>query len=293
MTDTKQKKTERTAPLTQEFLRPQKKFPSVWCPGCGNGIILGCLLRAVQALGWDKQNVCVVSGIGCSGRMPVYGDFNTLHTTHGRALAFSTGIKCANPKLKVITIMGDGDAMAIGGNHFIHTCRRNVDLTAIVVNNRIYGMTGGQCSPTTPTHHLATTANYGNIDQPFDVSHLAESAGASFVGRSTVFHVRELESIIYKALQKPGFAVVEAMSNCHTYYGRLNRKGSAPDMLRWFKENTAPVKMAPEKREGKVTRGVFCDKALIGFLEYYQELVEKSRVTKEEVLKQRQRRSNR
>ncbi len=282
---------ERTACLVQEYLRPTKKFPSVWCPGCGDGIILGCILRAVRRIGWDKDDVAMVSGIGCSGRMPVYADFNTLHTTHGRALAFSTGLKLANQRLHVITIMGDGDAMAIGGNHFIHTCRRNVDLTAIVINNRIYGMTGGQCSPTTPTDSIATTSTFGNIDQPFDVSFLAEAAGASFVGRSTVAHPRELENIIFRAFQKNGFAVVEAISNCHTYFGRLNRVGQAPEMIRWFKENTAPVKTPQEKRQGKMTRGIFVDKDIKGYVDYYRELMEKSMVAKDRVLEERQQRS--
>ncbi|MCE1247619.1 MAG: 2-oxoacid:ferredoxin oxidoreductase subunit beta [Firmicutes bacterium] len=276
---------ERTAPLIHDMLRPNKKFPSVWCPGCGNGIVLGCLLRAIKAQGIDHNKVALVSGIGCSGRMPVYADFNTLHTTHGRALAFATGLKLARPDLHVIVIMGDGDSLAIGGNHFIHTCRRNLSMTAIVVNNKIYGMTGGQCSPTTPVDSVATTATYGNIDQPFDISHLAAVAGAAFVGRSTVFHVRELENIISQGLNKKGFALIEAISNCHTYFGRMNRIGQAPDMLKWMKDNTAPVLMDPEKRKDKVTRGVFVDKETIGFLQHYEQLVEKA-IKNKELLKQ-------
>jgi len=267
---------ERTAPLVLDYLRPNKKFPSVWCPGCGNGIVLGCIIRSIEKLGMDRDKIAMVSGIGCSGRMPVYGDFNTLHTTHGRALPFATGLKLARPDLNVIVIMGDGDSMAIGGNHFIHTCRRNVNITAIVINNEIYGMTGGQCSPTTPRDLLASTATYGNIDQPFDISHLAAVAGSSFVGRSTVFHVRELENIITKGLQKKGFALIEAISNCHTYFGRLNKIGSGPQMLKLMKENTAPITMAPEKRKGKITRGIFVDKDTIGFIQHYEQLVEKA-----------------
>jgi len=272
---------ERTAPLIHDMLRPNKKFPSVWCPGCGNGIVLGCLLRAIRAQGLNPDKVALVSGIGCSGRMPVYADFNTLHTTHGRALAFATGLKLARPDLHVIVIMGDGDSLAIGGNHFIHTCRRNLSITAIVINNKIYGMTGGQCSPTTPVDSIATTSTYGNIDQPFDISHLAAVAGAAFVGRSTVYHVRELENIIHQGLNKKGFALIEAVSNCHTYYGRMNRMGQAPDMLRWMKDNTAPVLMDPEKRKDKLTRGVFVDKETIGFLQHYEQLVEKAIKNKE------------
>jgi 2-oxoglutarate ferredoxin oxidoreductase subunit beta len=290
-TDTKTGNGKRTAFIVQEYLRPHKKFPSVWCPGCGDGIVLGSILRAVHDQGWKKEDVAMVSGIGCSGRMPVYADFNTLHTTHGRALAFATGLKLAKPRLNVIVIMGDGDALAIGGNHFIHTCRRNINLTAVVVNNRIYGMTGGQCSPTTPTSFVATTSTYGNIDQPFDISYLAEAAGASFVGRSSVAHPREIESIMNKALQNKGFSVVEVFSNCHTYFGRMNRLGTAPDMIKWFKENTAPASLPPEKREGKLTRGVFVDREITGFIDHYQELIEKSRFQAEKVLEERERRS--
>lgn len=283
----------RTAPLVHDYLRPHKQFPSVWCPGCGIGIVLGCILRAVKSVGWRKEEVAMVSGIGCSGRMPVYTDFNTVHTTHGRALAFATGLKLAQPKLNVIVVMGDGDSMAIGGNHFIHTCRRNVNLTAIVINNLIYGMTGGQCSPTTPTNNIATTATFGNIDQPFDISYMATTAGASFVGRSTVYHVRELEKIITEAFQKRGFAMVEALSNCHTYYGRLNRIGYAPDVLKWFRDNTASVLTPEEKRKGKITRGVLTDRDTIGFIEFYEKLRKKAVKQKQKILERRAARSRR
>jgi 2-oxoglutarate/2-oxoacid ferredoxin oxidoreductase subunit beta len=278
----------RTAPLVHDYLRANKQFPSVWCAGCGNGIVLGAILRAVQRLDWDKNNIAMVSGIGCSSRMPVYADFNTLHTTHGRALTFATGLKLANPKLHVIVIMGDGDSMAIGGNHFIHTCRRNIDLTAIVVNNKIYGMTGGQCSPTTPTDNFATTATFGNIDQPFDVSFLAQAAGAAFVGRSTVFHTKELENIVHKALQSKGFGVVEALSNCHTYFGRMNKIGMGPDMLKWFKDNTAPLSVPEDKRQGKITRGVFVNRDVPGFAQLYHDLTMKAQQDKNKALELRE-----
>jgi 2-oxoglutarate/2-oxoacid ferredoxin oxidoreductase subunit beta len=278
----------RTAPLVHDYLRANKQFPSVWCSGCGNGIVLGAILRAVQRLGLNKDDVAMVSGIGCSSRMPVYADFNTLHTTHGRALTFATGLKLANPRLHVIVIMGDGDSMAIGGNHFIHTCRRNIDLTTIVVNNRIYGMTGGQCSPTTPTDNFATTATFGNIDQPFDVSFLAQAAGAAFVGRSTVFHAKELENIVYKALQSKGFGVVEALSNCHTYYGRMNKIGMNTDMLKWFKDNTSPVSVPEDKREGKITRGIFANRDVPGFARLYQDLKDKAQGDKQKVIELRE-----
>ena len=183
---------ERTTPFIIDNLRGNKQFPTVWCPGCGNGVVLSSIVRAINKLGIDKNYVTLVSGIGCSGRLPAYVDVNTVHTTHGRALAYATGIKLAKPEMEVIVVMGDGDSLAIGGNHFIHTARRNIELTAIIINNRIYGMTGGQYSPATPTGSISTTSSYGNIDQPFDISKMAEVAGAGFVARSTVYHVAEV-----------------------------------------------------------------------------------------------------
>lgn len=205
--------------LIHKYLRHDKKFPHVWCPGCGNGVILGSLIRAIDRLGLTKDEIVLASGIGCSGRMPVYVDFNTLHTTHGRALTFATGIKLAKPSLTVITVMGDGDATAIGGNHFIHAARRNLDLTAIIINNQIYGMTGGQFSPTTPYGSNAATAPYGHIEQAFSIAELAVTAGAAFVGRGTVYHVQILDKLIKAAVLKRGFSVVEIISNCHIQFG--------------------------------------------------------------------------
>jgi len=199
--------------LTHKYLRHDKKFPHIWCPGCGNGIVLGALIRAIDRSGLKKDDVVLVSGIGCSGRMTVYADFNTLHTTHGRALTFATGIKLSKPSLKVIVIMGDGDATAIGGNHFIHAARRSMDLTAIIINNQIYGMTGGQHSPTTPPGCTTTTTPYGQIEETFNISELATVAGASFVGRGTVYHAQLLDRLIEKAILKKGFRVVEVLSN--------------------------------------------------------------------------------
>ncbi len=208
---------------TYDYLRHHKKFPHVWCAGCGIGIAMGSILRSIQKLELNQDDVVVVSGIGCTGRMPVYMDFNTLHTTHGRALAFATGLKLARPELKVIVVMGDGDALAIGGNHFIHAARRNIELTAIVVNNSIYGMTGGQSSPTTPLHAFSSTAAYGHIEQPFPVCELAIAAGAAFVARGTVYHVTELDKLIERAMSKNGFSMVEVVSYCHTTFGRAQQ----------------------------------------------------------------------
>jgi 2-oxoglutarate ferredoxin oxidoreductase subunit beta len=221
-----------------EMLRPGKKFPNVWCPGCGHGIVQGAIIRAVERLGINRDEMAMVSGIGCSSRMPVYVDFNSLHTAHGRAIPFATGVKLHNPKLHVIVITGDGDALAIGGNHFIHAARRNIGITAIIVNNAIYGMTGGQYSPTTPINGRATTAPYGNIEPPLPICDLAMAAGASYVARSTVYHALELDKFISEAIAKDGFSVVEAVSYCHTTYGRLNKLGTAADMLRALKDTS-------------------------------------------------------
>jgi 2-oxoglutarate ferredoxin oxidoreductase subunit beta len=267
-------------PSAYAYLRHTKKFPNVWCSGCGIGIVMGALIRAVDHLELSKDDVALVSGIGCTGRMPVYLDFNTMHTTHGRALAFATGLKLAQPQMKVIVIMGDGDALAIGGNHFIHAARRNIGLTAIVVNNSIYGMTGGQYSPTTPLDSRATTAPYGNIEQPFPVCDLAMAAGASYVARSTVYHALELDRFIEQAILKIGFSLVEVASYCHTTFGRINKLGSAVDMMRQLKDSSLPLaaaqKLPPEERAGKIVRGVLCDVDKPEYSALYDEVIRRA-----------------
>ncbi len=227
--------------VIHEYLRTNKKFPHLWCPGCGYGVGLSAIVRAIDSLGYARNDVIVISGIGCAARAPVYVDFNTLHTTHGRALSFATGMKLVKPHLHVIVIMGDGDALAIGGNHFIHSCRRNIDLTAIVFNNRIYGMTGGQGSPTTPKSGLATTAPYGSVSSPFDICNLAAGAGASFVARGTTYYARETERFIKQALAHKGFSMVEVVSQCPTIYGKLNKMGGPVEMLKWQRDNAIPL----------------------------------------------------
>ncbi len=264
----------------RRYLRHSKKFPNMWCAGCGNGIVLGAIIRAVDSLHLDKDDVAMISGIGCAGRMPVYVDFGTMHTTHGRALAFATGLKMVRPDMRVIVVMGDGDALAIGGNHFIHAARRNIGLTAIVVNNSAYGMTGGQYSPTTPIGVAAATAPYGHIEQPFPITDLASTAGASFVARSTVYHVQELEGYIARAIEKDGFALVEAVSYCHTTIGRINRWGTAPDMMRGLKEQSVSIrqaeKMSAEEKEGKIVRGIFVDRDIPEYTQLYDQVIERA-----------------
>ena len=265
------------------YLRPTKKFPNVWCAGCGIGIVMGALIRAIDRIGLDKDEVALVSGIGCTGRMPVYMDFNTIHTTHGRALAFATGLKIAKPAMKVITIMGDGDALAIGGNHFIHAARRNIGITAIVVNNAIYGMTGGQYSPTTPVGARASTAPYGNIEPPMPICELAKAAGATYVARSTVYHAVELDRFIEQAIRKNGFSMVEAVSYCPTMYGRMNKLGTTVDMMRMLKENSvsqsAAEKLSPEEREAKIVRGVFHEVEKPEYTQLYEQLIQQVQET--------------
>jgi len=273
--------------LRHKYLRHNKKFPHVWCPGCGNGIVMGALLRAITRLDMDKDEVVLASGIGCSGRIPTYLDFNTLHTTHGRALTFATGVKLANPALNVVAIMGDGDATAIGGNHFIHAARRNLNLTAIIINNSIYGMTGGQYSPTTPFGSKSTTSLYGHIEHAFSIAELAVAAGASFVARATVYHADLIDQLIEQAIIKRGFAVVEVISNCHVQYGRRNKLGGAVDMLTSFKEQSVTVsraaKMSPEELEGKTTVGVLADREIPISTEEYKKVQKQARELKEKL----------
>jgi len=267
--------------LIHKYLRHDKKFPHVWCPGCGIGIMLGALIRAIDRVGYEKDEIVLVSGIGCSGRLPVYVDFNTLHTTHGRALTFATGVKLAKPSLKVIVIMGDGDAVAIGGNHFIHSARRNIDVTSIILNNSVYGMTGGQYSPTTPYGMRSSTTVYSNIEQSFKISELAVTAGAVFVGRGTVYHAKLLDSLIEKAILKEGFSVVEVIAHCHTQYGRQNRLGTAVEMMEWQRDHAVNVEKAATMKSGelqdKIVIGVLVDKELPVYQDEYEKIRERSR----------------
>ena len=269
--------------LIHKYLRHDKKFPHVWCPGCGIGTMLGALIRAIDRVGYEKDEVVLVSGIGCSGRLPVYTDFNTLHTTHGRALTFAAGVKLAKPGLKVIVIMGDGDATAIGGNHLIHAARRNIDLTAIIVNNQIYGMTGGQASPATPHGMKSTTTVYSNIEHAFNISDLAAAAGASFVARGTVYHAKFLDALMEKAFLKQGFSVVEVMSHCHTHYGKLNRMGSAVEMMEWQRDHAVTVEkaraMKREESADKIVIGILMDRELPVYQHDYDDIRKRAKET--------------
>jgi 2-oxoglutarate ferredoxin oxidoreductase subunit beta len=243
---------------TRKYLRTER-MPHIWCPGCGHGIVMQALIRAIHTVGLDQNKTVIVSGIGCSSRASGYMDFDTVHTTHGRALAFATGIKMANPELNVIVMSGDGDASAIGGNHLIHAARRNIGLTCICMNNNIYGMTSGQYSPTTPECMYATTAPYGNIDPSFDLCKLTQAAGASYVARGTAYQARMLEKYIAKGLQNDGFSFIEAIDQCPTYFGRKNKLGDPYAMMKRQQEMSVPVSkaatMTPDELEGKLVVG--------------------------------------
>jgi len=277
MTTATKEQEKQKSDVVLKYLRPRKGMPTVWCAGCGNGIVMSAVIRAVDKLALSKDEVVMVSGIGCSSRMPIYLDFNALHTTHGRALAFATGVKFARPDLKVIVITGDGDALAIGGNHFIHACRRNIDITAVLINNNIYGMTGGQGSPTTPARAFSTTTPYGNAEKHFDPCTLAQAAGASFVGRGSVYHTPQLENLLSQAIQHRGFSMVEVVSNCHTYYGRLNKQGDAVTMLNDFKDRAVPLaraqKMSPEDLKGKFVIGLLHKSGKSEFCDVYEDVM--------------------
>lgn len=211
------------------------RLPHIFCTGCGNGTIINCTLEAVDAMEWDRRETVFVSGIGCSSRAPGYISTDSLHTTHGRALAFATGVKLARPDLNVVVFTGDGDLAAIGGNHFIHACRRNVDMTVVCMNNRIYGMTGGQGSPTTPEGGISTTTPYGSAEPVFDLAELAVAAGANYVARWTSYHVKELTGAIHNGLETPGFSFIEAMTQCPTNFGRRNKLRDVASMIEHLK----------------------------------------------------------
>lgn len=259
----------------------QDKLPLFWCGGCGHGIVLGAILRAFAELQLDKKNTVVVTGIGCWGKADDYISANTFHGTHGRALAFATGIKLANPDLKVLALMGDGDGATIGGNHLIHGARRNVDITAIVVNNFNYGMTGGQYSGTTLEDTYTSTSKKGHIEEPFDLCKLTEASGAPFVARGSVYHVIQLQKLIIEAINKKGFSLVEAIAPCPTHYGRSNKMKTAPLMMKWIKENSISIKAAEKLSEdelkNKFVLGKFVDKEKEDYSTKYMKIIDRAK----------------
>ncbi len=261
----------------RQYLR-EEMMPGVWCPGCGHGNVLRGIATALDRLHRNLDQVVCVGGIGCAGRSPFYLNTSAMHTTHGRALAFATGLKTAQPGLTVLVTMGDGDAAAIGGNHFIHACRRNLDLTAIVYNNGTYGMTGGQQAPTTPTGMRSTTTPLGSIEPPFDISELARAAGATYVARTTTFDFEELPQYIAEAIAHPGFAVVEVLTQCPTYFGRHNHLGDPATMLDYERDLTFPVyPMTREQVAGKLAVGRFRREVRPEYTRSYAQLCDRAR----------------
>jgi len=224
-----------------EPLLRMDRMPSIWCSGCGIGTTVNCFARAIDKTGYDLDDMAIVSGIGCTGRVAGYAKVDSYHTTHGRGIAFATGLKMANPKLNVVVYSGDGDLSAIGGNHLIHAARRNLDITVICVNNFIYGMTGGQVAPTTPSGTVASTMPFGNYDPTFNLPKLVASAGAVYVARWTAFHVRQVSKAMKEAMLKPGFSFVEVIAPCPTLYMRRNRLGDGLAEMKYYKESS--VKM--------------------------------------------------
>jgi 2-oxoglutarate ferredoxin oxidoreductase subunit beta len=233
----------------EPYLR-KERIPHIWCPGCGIGTSVNSFARALEELGFSKRNLVIVSGIGCTGRVAGYLKFDSFHTTHGRAIPFATGLKLANPGLKVVVYSGDGDLFAIGGNHFIHAARRNIDLTVICVNNFTYGMTGGQVGPTTPEGAIASTAPYGCFEQPFNLPFLADCSGAVYVARWTTFHVTQLARSMKEALNKKGFSFLEVIAPCPTLYGRRNQLGDGLAMMLEYKNRSKIKHGAPTSEVG-------------------------------------------
>ena len=251
-------------------------LPTFWCPGCGHGIVVKSALRAVAGLGLNNDDVVAVSGIGCHARSPAYCDYNGVSTTHGRAIAFATGVKMHRPELNVFLFMGDGDCAAIGGNHFLHAAKRNIDLTVIVMNNYIYGMTGGQVSPTTPFAGISTTTPFGNAEPQLDICAVAQAAGATFVARSTAYHANQLVNYIERGIKNQGFSVIECMEPCPTGFGRKNKYPTPVAMYEWLRDVAVPVakaaKMSEEELEGKIVTGILREKTRPEFGDEYRKM---------------------
>jgi 2-oxoglutarate/2-oxoacid ferredoxin oxidoreductase subunit beta len=247
----------------ERYLRTDR-MPHIWCPGCGIGTTVNCFTRAIDESGIPMDRLAVVSGIGCTGRVAGYMNVDSFHTTHGRAIPFATGLKLAAPDMKVVVYSGDGDMFAIGGNHFIHAARRNLDMTVICVNNLTYGMTGGQLTPTTPEEAIASTSPYGNFEHPFNLPYLAASCGAVYVARWTTYHVTQMKKAMKEALLKKGFSFVEVISPCPTLYGRRNRIGDSLDEMKTYKtrsqiKNGADPKDVDLGMGGPIVVGKFVD----------------------------------
>jgi 2-oxoglutarate ferredoxin oxidoreductase subunit beta len=259
-----------------DYMR-KERLPHIFCAGCGNGIVMNTFFNGMEMAEFDLDNIVMVSGIGCSSRIPGYIKCDSLHTTHGRPITFATGVKLANPDLDLVVFTGDGDAAAIGGNHLIHGARRNINLTVICINNSIYGMTGGQISPTSPKGSYGSTAPYGALERPFSLADLVTAAGGTYVARWTTSHAVQLSNAIKKGLQNKGFSFIEVISQCPTYFGRKNRMRTPLEMMEFMKSNSVLKRkadtMSKEELEGKIIVGEFADKSMIEYSEGLCELV--------------------
>lgn len=262
------------------YLRSDR-MPHIWCAGCGIGPAVGCFIRAIERAGLNPDKIALVSGIGCSGRAAGYVKLDSFHTTHGRAIPFATGLKLGNPDLNLVVFSGDGDLIAIGGNHLIHSARRNMDMTIICINNFNYGMTGGQVGPTTPLDARSTTTPYGNFEYPFNVPYLVAASGATYVARWTVLHARQLERSIAEAMTKPGFSFIEVLSPCPALYGRMNKQSRGMDTMRSFQEksivrNGADPKDVSLNADGPIIVGKFVDIERPTFWDYQIQVLERA-----------------
>jgi 2-oxoglutarate ferredoxin oxidoreductase subunit beta len=260
----------------------QDRLPHIWCAGCGIGTAMSCFLRAVTHNGTDPDKIAIVSGIGCTGRVAGYIKLDSFHTTHGRAIPFATGLKLANPDLKVVVFSGDGDLVAIGGNHLIHGARRNIDMTVICVNNFNYGMTGGQVGPTSPFQSRTTTTPYGNFESPFNLPYLLLASGASYIARWTTLHARQLERTIAEAMNRAGLTFIEVIAPCPVTYGRLNKEPTGLDSMHYYQErsiirNGADPKDVGIDLGGPIVVGKFIDRELPTLGERLREVATKAK----------------
>ncbi len=279
-----------TTPLTVEkntvdSLLRLDRMPHIWCQGCGIGPAVGCFTRAIESSGLDPDKIALISGIGCAGRAAGYVKLDSFHTTHGRALPFATGLKLGNPELNLVIFSGDGDLVAIGGNHLIHSARRNMDMTVICINNFNYGMTGGQVGPTTPLGARSTTTLYGNFEYPFNIPYLVAASGATYVARWTVLHVRQLEWSIAEAMTKPGFSFIEVLAPCPTLYGRMNKEPKGLDTMHSYQERSivrdgADPKDVAIDSDGPIVVGKFVDIERPTFWDQWKLLLDRAREKK-------------
>jgi len=271
---------DRTVPESHEesitgYLR-MDRIPHIWCPTCGIGIVVKCFATALGRTKVDLDKVAICSGIGCTGRVAGYMKLDAFHTTHGRAIPFATGIKLGRPELLVTVFSGDGDLAGIGGNHFIHAARRNIDLLVVLVNNFIYGMTGGQNAPTTPLTAKSSTMPFGNFERPFNLPHLAASCGASYVARWTSLHIRRMTKSFEEAIKRKGFRFIEVVAPCSTLYARLNKLGSGLDLMRFY-HDSAEIRHGADTRDvgiefqNTIVCGKFVDEEKPTFQEMMQE----------------------